>query len=161
MGKVLQRAGGGLTAADRGKLIPSNIREGVVLFEGTSKQVTGTYSGPTRKILVGSWTPGNADSYGSGLNVRSRSFDVKSKLPDIYSRLTAKDFAVESNGVSWGRAHNECYGRCALSWPTISSYDPNTGVVTVANTTTIYYITNATAVGYISCYGINVYALLD
>lgn len=41
MGKTQQAAGGGLTAADRAKLIPENIRKGVVLFEGTAKEVAG------------------------------------------------------------------------------------------------------------------------
>ena len=42
MGRVLQRAGGGLTAADKEKLVPENVREGVTLFEGTGKAVKGT-----------------------------------------------------------------------------------------------------------------------
>ena len=42
MGKTQQAAGGGLTAADRAKLIPANLRKGIVLFEGTAKEVVGT-----------------------------------------------------------------------------------------------------------------------
>lgn len=41
MGKTQQAAGGGLTAADRAKLIPENLRKGVVLFGGTAKEVVG------------------------------------------------------------------------------------------------------------------------
>ena len=42
MAKCLVGATGGLSAADKAKLIPENIREGVTLFEGTSKEVVGT-----------------------------------------------------------------------------------------------------------------------
>lgn len=35
-------AAGGLSAADREKLVPENLREGVTLFEGTSKEVVGS-----------------------------------------------------------------------------------------------------------------------
>lgn len=35
-------AAGGLSAVDREKLIPENLREGVTLFEGTSKEVVGS-----------------------------------------------------------------------------------------------------------------------
>lgn len=45
MGRVSQSAGGGLTAADRAKLIPANIRQGVTLFAGTSHEVTGALLG--------------------------------------------------------------------------------------------------------------------
>ena len=34
-------AAGGLSAEDREKLVPENLREGVTLFEGTSKEVVG------------------------------------------------------------------------------------------------------------------------
>ena len=46
MGKTQQAAGGGLTAEDKAKLVPGNIRQGVVLFEGTSRQVAGNYITP-------------------------------------------------------------------------------------------------------------------
>lgn len=36
------KGGGGLSAADKAKLIPSNIREGVKFFEGTPNEVVGT-----------------------------------------------------------------------------------------------------------------------
>lgn len=55
MGRVLMRTGGGLTAADRAKLVPSNIRQGVTLFEGTQHEVTGVLSGDN---LVGFITGG-------------------------------------------------------------------------------------------------------
>ena len=42
MGRILMRAGGGLTRADKAKLVPGNIREGVTLFSGTVKEITGT-----------------------------------------------------------------------------------------------------------------------
>ncbi len=39
------KGGGGLSAVDRAKLIPGNIRAGVVLFEGTSREVVGSHDG--------------------------------------------------------------------------------------------------------------------
>lgn len=42
MSKGMLGAAGGLSAEDREKLIPENLREGVTLFEGTSKEVVGT-----------------------------------------------------------------------------------------------------------------------
>lgn len=42
MSKGMVSAAGGLSAADREKLIPENIREGVVLFSGTPREIVGT-----------------------------------------------------------------------------------------------------------------------
>lgn len=42
MAKCLVGAAGGLSAADRAKLIPANIRAGVTLFAGTQKELIGT-----------------------------------------------------------------------------------------------------------------------
>lgn len=42
MAKCLVGATGGLSAADKAKLIPANIRAGVTLFAGTQKEVVGT-----------------------------------------------------------------------------------------------------------------------
>lgn len=42
MSKSMIAAAGGLSAADRAKIISMNIRAGVTLFEGTVKEVTGT-----------------------------------------------------------------------------------------------------------------------
>lgn len=41
MSKSMMGAAGGLSATDRAKLIPENIREGVILFSGTPKEVNG------------------------------------------------------------------------------------------------------------------------
>lgn len=41
MGQVMMRACGGLTSADKAKLIPQNIRYGVSLFDGTQRAVDG------------------------------------------------------------------------------------------------------------------------
>lgn len=38
------KGGGGLSATDKAKLIPENIKSGVTLFPGTSKQVIGTFT---------------------------------------------------------------------------------------------------------------------
>lgn len=42
MAKCLVGATGGLSAADKAKLIPANIRAGVTLFAGTQKELIGT-----------------------------------------------------------------------------------------------------------------------
>lgn len=55
MGKTQQAAGGGLTAADRAKLIPENIRKGVVLFEGTRHEVAGTATVMPDEILLSNY----------------------------------------------------------------------------------------------------------
>ena len=43
MAKCLVGVAGGISANDKGKLIPENIRAGVTLFEGTSKQIEGGF----------------------------------------------------------------------------------------------------------------------
>lgn len=53
MGKVQQRAGGGLAQADKAKLVPGNIRAGVTLFAGTAHETTGTLG--LQIIEVGSY----------------------------------------------------------------------------------------------------------
>lgn len=56
------KGGGGLAAADKEKLIPENIREGVVLFAGTPREVVGTlYPAPEPGTFVG-YTAGGAIS---------------------------------------------------------------------------------------------------
>ena len=54
MSKGMLGAAGGLSAADREKLIPENIREGIVLFEGTPRQIVGTlYPAPEKGTFEG------------------------------------------------------------------------------------------------------------
>lgn len=54
MSKGMVTVAGGLAAADKEKLIPENIREGVVLFAGTSKEIIGTlYPAPESGTFVG------------------------------------------------------------------------------------------------------------
>lgn len=62
MGEIRQAAGGGLSAADKAKLIPANIREDVTLFAGSEKKMTGlcgeiVYAGilSVSVIYNGSW----------------------------------------------------------------------------------------------------------
>lgn len=45
MSKGMTAAAGGLSAADKALLIPTNIREGVTLFEGKPNQVVGAFAG--------------------------------------------------------------------------------------------------------------------
>ena len=42
MSKGMVSTAGGLSAADRAKLVHENLREGVTLFEGTTREVVGT-----------------------------------------------------------------------------------------------------------------------
>lgn len=62
MAKCLVGAPGGLAAADKAKLIPENIRNDVTLFEGTSKEVVGTYHS-TLAALLGAFAAQNALGY--------------------------------------------------------------------------------------------------
>lgn len=62
-GETLNFKGGdGLTAADKAKLIPENIRAGVTLFEGTPKEVVGIL--PTEEY-IGAYVFGNASGAAS------------------------------------------------------------------------------------------------
>ena len=89
MGRVQQRAGGGLSRADMAKLVPNNIRQGIVLFEGTAKEVTGTavILEPSIHLAdygvtfsAGTGSSGNGASQISGTAIASTSpaFDVTS-----------------------------------------------------------------------------------
>ena len=59
MSKSMISAAGGLSAEDRAKLIPDNVREGVTLFEGTAKEVVGSFLGPQYYMLM---TTANAEN---------------------------------------------------------------------------------------------------
>lgn len=57
------KGGGGLSPADKAKLIPENIRDGVTLFSGTSKEVIGDYFSKVVALV------GSCCVVGSGYNV--------------------------------------------------------------------------------------------
>ena len=66
MSKRLIAAAGGLSAEDREKLIPENLREGVTLFEGTPREIEGNLL-PAENLVVlmdpCSRSPGKAQGY--------------------------------------------------------------------------------------------------
>ena len=83
------KGGGGLSAADMAKLIPENIREGVTLFEGTPREVTGTLKlnivdENVSSQVTGKWNP---------------TIDVKGFLPN-YKSLTAENFSAKYVGIT-------------------------------------------------------------
>ena len=45
------KGGNGLNSKDKSKLIPENIKEGVTFFEGTPKEVKGTFKGTTTTVM--------------------------------------------------------------------------------------------------------------
>ena len=53
MAKCLIGVVGGLSAADKAKLIPENIREGVTLFEGTPREVSGSANVADATLISG------------------------------------------------------------------------------------------------------------
>ena len=70
MAKCLVGAAGGLSAADKAKLIPENIKAGVTLFTGTPREVAGVLT-PLALFAKGQ---ANGDTWGSWLNVNSTTF---------------------------------------------------------------------------------------
>lgn len=70
MAKCLVGAAGGLSAADKAKLIPQNIKAGVTLFAGTPREVAGVLT-PLALFAKGQ---ANGDTWGSWLNVNSTTF---------------------------------------------------------------------------------------
>ena len=70
MAKCLVGATGGLSAADRAKLIPENIKAGVTLFAGTPREVAGVLT-PLALFAKGQ---ANGDTWGSWMNVKSTTF---------------------------------------------------------------------------------------
>ncbi len=118
MGKAQQAAGGGLTAADRAKLIPSNIRQGVTLFEGTSKEVAGSL-----KVLR--------------INVASSNgtVDMKTILPNAWDTLTTDNFAFaacSSNIHSQGGYLSNGFD---VTLNTSIAYNSSTGILTIGGYT--------------------------
>ena len=70
MSKGMIGAAGGLSAADKAKLIPENIKAGVTLFAGTPREVAGVLA-PLALFAKGQ---ANGDTWGSWLNVNSTTF---------------------------------------------------------------------------------------
>ena len=53
MAKCLVGAAGGLTASDKAKLVPENLRDGVKLFEGTPREVSGSANVADATLISG------------------------------------------------------------------------------------------------------------
>lgn len=70
MSKGMLGAAGGLSAEDREKLIPENVRKGITLFAGTSKEVSGTAM-PFSMYASGA---GYGETYGSWMNAKSTAY---------------------------------------------------------------------------------------
>lgn len=90
MSKSMIATVGGLSAADRANLIPSNLRKDVVLFAGTSREVVGTLTWqdlfPETKVVQeknvidefvgGAITPSHGNIYVTERGVRCYTYDV-------------------------------------------------------------------------------------
>lgn len=86
MAKCLVGASGGLSAADRGKLIPGNIRSGITFFQGTAKEITGSYIGAGAYAVGATNVNGTAVMLPAGNYLFvgvSASFDVASTCPPV------------------------------------------------------------------------------
>ena len=70
MSKGLIGAAGGLSAADKAKLIPENIKAGVTVVAGTPREVAGVLT-PLALFAKGQ---ANGETWGSWLNVNSTTF---------------------------------------------------------------------------------------
>ena len=143
MGFVMQRAGGGLTAADKAKLIPGNIRQGVTLFEGTPKEIAGTLN--MVKLTLGS----------------GGTYDIKSLLPDVYQALTTENFLFGDITVAGYISINnpgKLYFWGGRIGSASRSYDPSTGILTVSlmdsnvNLGGVYSTSNLQCVTSATCY---------
>ncbi len=66
-------------------------------------------------------------SIGSGDSVQQYTFNVKSKLPDVYSKLTVNNFALWVGMMYGGSGY--AFSRTD---PMIKSYNASTGILTVA-----------------------------
>lgn len=106
------KGGGGLSAADKAKLIPENLRDGVTLFEGTPREVTGTLKlnivdEDVSSQVTGKWNP---------------TIDVKGFLPN-YQSLTAANFSAKYVGIRGSTESRRGFQ--------ISSYDAENGLLYV------------------------------
>lgn len=124
MAKCLVGAAGGLSASDKAKLIPENLRDGVKLFEGTSKEIVGEvketamslacFSGwldEYQSYVMASWS-GSAylDSGSVGVDTQgstTKDITVKQAFTGYieypqgeYARLSLKKNATEPIGTS-------------------------------------------------------------
>ena len=92
MSKGLIGAAGGLSAEDREKLIPENLREGVTLFEGTAKEVVGSFfSSP---VIIAAWHYADRASQGGSSKIFDASL-VSANIPgwgEIGTITILKDF---------------------------------------------------------------------
>lgn len=94
MAKCLVGAAGGLSAADKAKLIPENLRDGLKLFEGTSREVVGTYHS-TLAAMLGAFAARNAlgatIAWGDGVYVKGSMLSPSFGLEDGTIQIL-KDF---------------------------------------------------------------------
>ena len=119
MGRVMMRAGGGLTQADRAKLVPGNIRQGVVLFEGTSRQVDG--------ILA------SKDGYYALYDLGTMMFGTTISATAVpgYKNLSESNFVLEFANYSGSTGGSSG----SWSWSPTKTYNKNTGVLSVTRGT--------------------------
>lgn len=106
------KGGGELSATDKAKLIPENIRYGVTLFEGTTMEVAGTLKlnivdEDVSSQVTGKWNP---------------TIDVKGFLPN-YQSLTKENFSAKQVQLRGGTASQRGFS--------IQSYDPENGMLSI------------------------------
>lgn len=120
MAKCLVGASGGLSAADREKLIPENLRKDVTLFSGTPKQVVGTYemSVKQNKGATFAWNGAQSQSVTATHTVQKACTVIATSLIDFapaQSNILEAEGYVKLNGSEApGRISTAYFKRCTM-----------------------------------------------
>lgn len=128
-----------LSAADKAKLIPENIREGVPLFEGTPREVVGTYAMSVKeeKTAVFTWNGTQKQSVTATYTVKKPCTVIAMSVIDFAAgHVTEAGGYVRLNGSApTGRLTAGWYLNCSVYMFTASQGDV-IEVYSTAKTTT-------------------------
>ncbi|MDY5007920.1 hypothetical protein [Candidatus Allofournierella merdipullorum] len=119
MAKCLVGASGGLSAADREKLIPENLRKDVTLFSGTPKQVVGTYemSVKQNKGATFAWNGTQSQNVTATHTVQKACTVIAVSLIDFApgtNILEANGYVRLNGNEAPGRISTAYYKRCTM-----------------------------------------------
>lgn len=119
MSKGMVPAAGGLSAEDRAKLIPENLRKGVILFSGTPKQVVGTYemSVKQNKGATFAWNGTQSQNVTATHTAQKACTVIAVSLIDFApgtSILEANGYVRLNGSEAPGRISTAYYKRCAM-----------------------------------------------
>lgn len=117
------KGGGGLSAADKAKLIPENIKAGVTFFEGTPKEVTGTLKKEERPVEY-SFFNVQSHRYGGHSGTSNPENWNNTVIPGTYRAVYQTSilyrgfdayFNINGSRAVNGRNYNFPDGRCNVS----------------------------------------------